>query len=160
MSLATFLAISSLLLGAFAKETYHLKEPTSRSHPEATPYATYRIKWYDIIRMYMMLLATFKAWSFGQAQGPPQVACGVATTSRLLKIIGLFCKRALQKRLYFAKETCDYKEPTTCSHPIGSHDFATKISRSVINYKQIIMDSRSNMLGFTSQSVREQNNNI
>jgi len=30
---------------------------------------------------------------------------GVATISRLLKIIGLFCKRALWKRLYSAKET-------------------------------------------------------
>jgi len=30
---------------------------------------------------------------------------GVATNSRLLKIIGLFCKRALQKRRYPAKET-------------------------------------------------------
>ena len=29
-----------------------------------------------------------------------------ATISRLLKIIGLLCKRALQKRLYSAKETC------------------------------------------------------
>ena len=30
---------------------------------------------------------------------------GVATISRLLKMIGLFCKRALQKRRYSAKET-------------------------------------------------------
>ena len=43
---------------------------------------------------------------------------GVATISRLLKIIGLFCKRALQKRLYSAKETYDFKEPTNRSHPI------------------------------------------
>ena len=44
-----------------------------------------------------------------------QPVYGVATTSRLLKIIGLFCKRALQKRRYSAKETCNIKEPTTCS---------------------------------------------
>jgi len=43
---------------------------------------------------------------------------GVATMSRLLKIIGLFCKRALQKRLYSAKETYNFKEPTNHSHPI------------------------------------------
>ena len=30
---------------------------------------------------------------------------GVATISRLLQMIGLFCKRALSKRLYSAKET-------------------------------------------------------
>jgi len=36
--------------------------------------------------------------------------------SRLLKIIGLFYKRALYKRRYSAKETYDYKELTNCSH--------------------------------------------
>jgi len=43
---------------------------------------------------------------------------GVASSSRLLKIIGLFCKRALQKRPIFSKETYNFKEPTTRSHPI------------------------------------------
>jgi len=43
---------------------------------------------------------------------------GVPTISRLLQIIGLFCKRALYKRRYSAKETYNFKEPTTCSHPI------------------------------------------
>jgi len=42
----------------------------------------------------------------------------VVTISRLLKIIGLFCKRALYKRLYSAKETYHFKEPTNRSHPI------------------------------------------
>ena len=28
-----FCRISSVLYGSFAKETYHFKEPTSRSHP-------------------------------------------------------------------------------------------------------------------------------
>ena len=44
---------------------------------------------------------------------------GVATISRLLKIIGLFCKRALLKRPHSAKETCNFTEPTNRSHPIG-----------------------------------------
>ena len=43
----------------------------------------------------------------------------VATTSRLLKIIRLFCKRALQKRAYPAKEIYKFKEPTNRSHPIA-----------------------------------------
>jgi len=43
---------------------------------------------------------------------------GVATISRLLKIIGLFCKRALQKRPIFCKETYIFKHPTNRSHPI------------------------------------------
>jgi len=34
---------------------------------------------------------------------------GVATNGRLLKMIGLFCKRALSKKLYFAKETCNLR---------------------------------------------------
>ena len=37
---------------------------------------------------------------------------GVATISRLLKIIGLFCKRALEQRRHSAKETYNFKEPT------------------------------------------------
>ena len=43
---------------------------------------------------------------------------GVATISRLLKIIGLFCKRALKQRQYSAKEIYNFKEPTNHSHPI------------------------------------------
>jgi len=43
---------------------------------------------------------------------------GVATISRFLKIVGLFCTRALSKRLYSAKETYHFKEPTNRSHPI------------------------------------------
>jgi len=43
---------------------------------------------------------------------------GVATISRLLKTIGLFWKRAPSKRLYSAKETYDFKEPTDRSHLI------------------------------------------
>ena len=48
-----------------------------------------------------------------------RVVCyGVATISRLLKIIGLFCKRALFKRRNLANETYNFKEPTNRSHPI------------------------------------------
>jgi len=40
----------------------------------------------------------------------------VASISRLLKITGLFCKKALFKRLYSAQETYNLKEPTNRSH--------------------------------------------
>jgi len=40
--------------------------------------------------------------------------------SRMLKNIGLFCKRALQKRPIFCKETYIFKHPTHRSHPIGT----------------------------------------
>ena len=42
----------------------------------------------------------------------------VATIHRLPKNIGLFCKRALWKRLYSAKDTYILKEPTNHSHTI------------------------------------------
>jgi len=44
---------------------------------------------------------------------------GVATISRMLKNIVLFCKRALQKRPIFCKETFIFKHPTNRSHPIS-----------------------------------------
>jgi len=47
---------------------------------------------------------------------------GVATMSRLLKMIGLFCIRALYKRRYSAKQTYTLKEPTNRSHPISVRD--------------------------------------
>ena len=43
----------------------------------------------------------------------------MATCSRLLKVIGLFCKTALWKRRYSAEETYNSKEPTNRSHPIS-----------------------------------------
>jgi len=52
---------------------------------------------------------------------------GVATISRLLTIIGLFCKRALQKRLYPAKETYNFKEPTNRGHPIVKNRDMTQL---------------------------------
>ena len=39
--------------------------------------------------------------------------------SRMLKSIGLFCKRALQKRPIFCKQTYVFKHPTNRSHPIA-----------------------------------------
>jgi len=49
---------------------------------------------------------------------------------RLLKIIGLFFKRALWKRRYSAKETYNFKEPTNRSHPIAHDSFiGAKLSK-------------------------------
>ena len=42
---------------------------------------------------------------------------GAASTSRLLKMIGLVCKKALQKRRYSAKETFNFKELTKALEP-------------------------------------------
>jgi len=43
---------------------------------------------------------------------------GVASVSRIDKMIGLFCKRALSKKRYSGKETYDLINPTDRSHPI------------------------------------------
>ena len=50
---------------------------------------------------------------------PPLSTYGVALVSRIDKMIGLFCKRALRKRLYSAKETWDFIDPTDRSQRIG-----------------------------------------
>ena len=42
--------------------------------------------------------------------------------SKLLKVIGLFCKRALLKRRFSAKETYNFKEPTDRSHHVKDKD--------------------------------------
>jgi len=60
-------------------------------------------------------------------------AYGVATTSRLLKIKGLFCNISSLLQGSFAKETHDFKEPTNHTHPISeftgnsSPEFFSKI---------------------------------
>jgi len=46
---------------------------------------------------------------------------GLATTSRLLKIIGLFYRISSLLQGSFAKETCNFQEPTNRSHPIERH---------------------------------------
>jgi len=51
---------------------------------------------------------------------------GVATISRMLKNIGLFCKRDLQKRPIFCKETYIFKHPTHRSHPIVNTQWYAK----------------------------------
>ena len=49
---------------------------------------------------------------------------GVASISRLLKIIGLFCRISSFLYVSFAKETCDFKEPTSRSHRIDDEEKA------------------------------------
>ena len=47
---------------------------------------------------------------------------GVALVSRIDKIIGVFCKRALQKRRYSAKETCNLSILLTVATPYPNID--------------------------------------
>jgi len=62
---------------------------------------------------------------------------GVATDRRLLKIIGLFCKRAPLKTRYSAKETYTFKEPTSCSHPIAPSLLRVRTAGGATTYIQI-----------------------
>jgi len=50
----------------------------------------------------------------------------MASISMLLKIIGLFCIRALQKRRHSAKKTYIFKEPANRSHPIVAEEVLLK----------------------------------
>jgi len=43
---------------------------------------------------------------------------GVATVSRIDKIIGLFCRISSLLLASFAKETYNLIDPTNCSHPV------------------------------------------
>ena len=45
---------------------------------------------------------------------------GVPSVSRINSITGLFCKRALKKRLYSAEETYSFIAHTNRSHPISA----------------------------------------
>jgi len=68
----------------------------------------------------------------------------VASVSRLLKMIGLFCKRALQKRRCSAKETYIFKESTNRSHPPHKNTFS-KVSGIVVRKSlQNILSSLEN----------------
>jgi len=58
---------------------------------------------------------------------------GVATISRLLKIIGLFCRIWSLLQGSFAKETYNFKEPTNCSYPI--HIYMVYMAKYLATYK-------------------------
>ena len=55
-------------------------------------------------------------------------AYGVATISRLLKSIGLFCRISSVWKGSFAKETYNLKEPTNRSHPISMSHVLCRMS--------------------------------
>jgi len=56
---------------------------------------------------------------------------GLATISRLLKIISLFCRISSLSEGSFAKETCNFKEPTHRSHPIAKppHESTSRVTQ-------------------------------
>jgi len=117
-----------------AKETCHFKQPTNRSHPIhkntdtilREPIMRHHRHTHTYTHTHTHTYTHTHTPCAVKSHSPAALArfClyfptyGVASISRLLKIIGLFCTRALQKRLYSAKETYNFEEPTNRSHPI------------------------------------------
>ena len=95
-----------------AKESYDFKEPTNGSHKippfalalTSTSFASPATHCNTLQHILWVFAILYQSY-------------GVAATSRLFKIIGLFCKRDLSKRRYSAKETYNFKEPTSRSQP-------------------------------------------
>ena len=140
-----FCRIQSLLQDSFAKETFNFKEPTNRSnrieydgieskntctrmHINTSNYRSLLqnspIK--ETIFMTHQIIGLFckRAVSnvfrieYDGIETKHMYTYGVATMSRHLKIIGLFCRTQSLLQGSFAKETCNFKEPTNRSHPI------------------------------------------
>ena len=62
---------------------------------------------------------------------------GVATISRLLEIIGLFCRISSLLYSSFAKETYNFEEPTNRSHSIITCDSALASAIALAEYSLI-----------------------
>ena len=101
------------LVGSLKLQVTFAKEPYNRD---------YILQKRMIILRSLLIIATpyqiRYVWHSKTGVTRPMWQYGVATINRFLKIIGLFCKRALHKRRYSAKETYNFKEPTNRSHPI------------------------------------------
>ena len=71
-------------------------------------------------------------------------AYGVATISRLLKMIGLFCRILSLLWVSFAKETYHFKEPTNRSHPIcdpaAGHAFISIVGKNSHIEKEVYVE--------------------
>jgi len=81
------------------------------------------VRWKSFRNNLEMLCHPICNWLYYALVFGKQHGYGVATMSRMLKNIGLFCKRGLQKRPVFCKETCIFKHPTHRSHPIAGKGF-------------------------------------
>jgi len=79
--------------------------------------------------------------------------CGVASVSRIDKIIGLFFKRALQKRRSFAKETYNFIDPTDCSHPIWTSHVA-EMDESCRIHEWVMLHIWTNHVAYVNESCR------
>jgi len=81
---------------------------------------------------------------------------GVATVSRLLKIIGLFCR--ILSLLYgsFAKEPCNFKELTNRSHPIPCGCSESDVKSTLTEYVKTEDVTTEHLQSMCRQSVSRQ----
>ena len=107
----------------------HKKSPHHKTCASVMAHITYKL----VITSHMNESWHTYVWKEPCSQDVLQTeSCyGVATIRRLIKIIGLFCKRALQKRRCSVEETYDFKEPPNRSHPIYDAGNTYDISRQM-----------------------------
>jgi len=105
----------SLWLYLIANQIFWMIKCEQKSPEISGSFAENDLRLNDSATLYLI-----RIWWFRNCIHSDCIWFGVAPMSRLLKIIGLFCNRALWKRLYSAKETCHFKEPTNRSHPIAN----------------------------------------
>jgi len=68
---------------------------------------------------------------------------GVATISRPLKITGVFCRISSLLQGSFEKETYNFKEPTTRSHPIRIYHLRSDVIYGVATISRLLKIHRS-----------------
>ena len=98
-------------IGLFCKETYNLKEPAIRSHPISQ--TARKPFWIPAgVNLFHSKPADINPGSLKWVKITKYLRSklGVDTIGRLFTFIGFFCNRALQKRLYSAKEIYNFKE--------------------------------------------------
>ena len=81
----------------------------------ATPYYIYAYQNFRLLYVHFFLYCSIYAYLSKRSSG--ETRYGVATISRLFKMIGLFCKRVLYKRLCSAKETLILRSPLIVGTP-------------------------------------------
>jgi len=114
------------ILNWFAHLAQVLSNPTSPSAAGDRDVAGYlHVHFFpDILQFRLPRCVSFTCWY------------GVATISRLLKIICLLCRIYSLLKGCFAKDTYNVKEPPTCSYPIVGLDHVLCACSSLISFSQ------------------------